>query len=80
MRILGREAPAGLRSAELHPQVAQESFTGADVGQGRDVGEAVLPCGQQGGGQDGQGGVLGPADLHFPLQGNPAFNDDFIHY
>ena len=63
-----------------HPQVAQQSLKGADVSQGRDVIQAMLARGQQGGGQDGQGGVLGAADLHFSLKWEATFNDDFIHF
>ena len=62
------------------PQVAQEPLAGADVGQGRDVIQAMLARGQQGGGQDGQGGVLGPADQHLPVKRQAAFDDDFIHF
>ena len=69
----------GLAVFKLHPHEAQEPFGGADVGQGRHVVEPVHPRGQQGGRDDGQGGVLGPADRNFPLQGNAAFNDDFVH-
>ena len=63
-----------------HPQVAQQPLAGADVGQGRDVIQAMLARGQQRGAQDGQGGILGPADQHLPVQRQAAFNDDFIHY
>jgi len=69
----------GLAVFKLHPHEAQELFGGANVGQGRHIVKPVHPRGQQRGRDDGQGGVLGPADGNFPRKGYPAFNDDFVY-
>ena len=69
----------GLAVFKLDPHEAQEFLGGADVGQGRHVVKPVHPRGQQRRRDDGQGGVLGPADRNFPVEGHSAFNDDFVH-
>ena len=53
------------------PQVAQEPLAGANVGQGRDVIQAMLARGQQGGARMGRAAFLAPLISTSPFSGRP---------
>jgi len=57
----------------------QELEGGVDVAQAGHVGEAHRALGQQAGGEDGQGRVLGAADLNVALELHAAFNNKLVH-
>ena len=56
-------APLDLRAEDF-----EQPRHGVDVAQARDVAHPVLPRDEDGGGEDGQGGVFRPPDTHAPPQ------------
>jgi hypothetical protein len=75
----GIDAHAAAVAFHRCTQLGQKFLDALDVFQIRYIVVGVPAVGQQRGSQNGQGGVLGPVDLHPAPQGAPAFDDDFIH-
>ena len=69
----------GLRPHDLESHVHQQLTHGVDVGDARDVGEAVLAFGEQGGGHQLERRILRPSDLHHAFQGGSRPHDDLVH-
>jgi len=63
----------------VHPHLPQEGQGGGDVLEMGDVADAQGLGGEQAGAEDGEGGVLRAGDADFPVQGNPAVDDQLIH-
>ena len=61
------------------PQHLQQFEGGTDVLEARHVGELDLFVTQQGGEQDGQGGVLGTRDGHFAIERATTIDLEFVH-
>ena len=61
--------------AETHQQVGQRR----DVGEMRQVGEPQRLVGQEAGGHQRQGRVLGAGDPYLALQGSAAANENSVH-
>ena len=80
LEVAGLEIDLPFRVFGRAAQKLQQLQGGADVAQVRHVGQAHLAVDEDGGQQDGQGGVLGAADGHGALEGGAAFYDEFVHY
>ena len=61
------------------PHIAQEAQHGRDVVEVRHIGEMYRLGSQQGGAQDGQGGVLGAGHGDFAGEGLASINQQLIH-
>jgi hypothetical protein len=74
---LDPQVPAG--PLHLAAELLEELDHGPDVAEVRDPLDDGLALAQQGGGEDGQGGVLGPGDGHGALEREASLDLEFVH-
>ena len=67
------------QKADLCTQLLQDLQQGGDVGNLRDVFDAADAVHQQRGGNDGNSGIFGAADMNLTEERMPALNDIFCH-